>query len=275
MKIAFIITVYKKDNPIFFKEAIDSIVKQTYGFEDINIYLGVDGELTEELNEYIQSHSSNFYKIVHNPKNKGLAFTLNRLIEVLEDEKYIFRMDADDICYPERVSKQIAYMRENPSVLISGGSIEEFDENGRVNIVRSYPSNTEKAKSYIYKASIFAHPAVCFNQMFFGQGFRYDEMRRFSQDIDLWFWALKNNVEVGNISDIVLKLRVSSDFYKRRSYKKALGEFRIYYKGIVQNYGFGFKLIYPMARLLTRLLPVFIVKFIYKGRLRKMLNQRE
>lgn len=274
-KVAFIITVYKNDNPCFFEESVSSIINQTYGFENINIYLGVDGKLTDELNKYIKNNLSNFYKIVRNTENKGLAFTLNRLVEVLEDEEYIFRMDSDDICCPNRVLKQITYMQENSSVLISGGAIEEFDKNGRVAMVRSYPDNTEKAKDYIYKASIFAHPAVCFNKEFFIRGFRYNTTHKFSQDVDLWFLALKNNIEVGNISDIILKLRVNPDFYKRRSYKKAFGEFRIYYKGIIQNYGFGFKLIYPVMRLLARLLPIFIVKFIYKGGVRKFLNQKK
>ena len=35
MKIAFIITVYKNDKLKYFKEAIDSIVNQDYGFENI------------------------------------------------------------------------------------------------------------------------------------------------------------------------------------------------------------------------------------------------
>ena len=72
---------------------------------------------------------------------------------------------------------------------------------------------------------------------------------------------------------MVLQLRVQDNFYKRRSYKKAIGEFKIYYKGITNNYGFSMKLIYPVLRLGLRLFPVFLVEKIYNSSLRKLLNR--
>ena len=77
--VACIITVYKNDNPIFFKEALDSIIGQTYGIENINIYLGIDGNIPKELEEIISSNDKFIYKIVKNSQNSGLAFTLNKL----------------------------------------------------------------------------------------------------------------------------------------------------------------------------------------------------
>ncbi len=273
MEVAFIITVYKKDKLSFFEKAISSIVNQNYGFDKINIYLGVDGPIPVEIQEFIELNESLFFKIIRNEENKGLGFTLNKLIEELENEDLIFRMDSDDICYLDRVSKQVAYMKENPKILISGGAIEEFDERGNINMIRFYPADTQKAKKYIYKASIFAHPAVCFNKVFFNKDFRYNVEHKFSQDVALWFEALEKGIEVGNIKDIILKLRVTPNFYKRRSREKALGEFYIYYHGILRNYGVGVKLIYPVLRLLLRLMPVRLVKLIYKDNFRRILNK--
>lgn len=272
-RVAFIITVYKGDKTDYFKEAIASITQQDYGFENINIYLGIDGDLTSDIEKYISTHRKIFYKVVKNPENKGLAFTLNKLIDNIEDESFVFRMDSDDICYLDRVSKQVNFMQNNTSVLISGGAIEEFSDDEGVKMLRKYPKNTGLAKKYIYRASIFAHPAVCFNKQFFNKGFRYDASHKFSQDVDLWFKALKENINVANIEDVILKLRVQDNFYKRRSYKKALGEFKIYYKGIINNYGFSTKLIYPLLRLLFRLLPVIIVEKIYNSNFRRLLNK--
>jgi len=51
-KIAFIITVYKNDKLEYFKEAIESIINQNYGFWNINIYLGIDGPLSNGLEAY-------------------------------------------------------------------------------------------------------------------------------------------------------------------------------------------------------------------------------
>jgi hypothetical protein len=272
-QISFIITVYKNDKLEFFKEAIESIVNQDYGFDNINIYLGIDGELFNSTQNYINDNVALFYKVVQNEENRGLAFTLNRLIEILEDEKYVFRMDADDICKTNRVSKQTAFMENHSNISIIGGAIEEFSGNGIVNMTRTYPKTTEEAKKFIPKASIFAHPTVCFKKSFFDADFKYSEQYRFSQDLALWYDALANGFEVSNIDDVVLELRVTKDFYKRRSYKKAFGEFRIYYNGIKKLYGFNWRFIYPVARLVTRLMPVGIVKIIYNEKFRKILNK--
>lgn len=101
------ITVYKNDKLEFFAQAIESIVNQDYGFANINIYLGIDGNLPDDIKTYIEENKQYFYKIVQNEQNRGLAYTLNRLIEVLEDEEFVFRMDSDDICNFNRVSKQL------------------------------------------------------------------------------------------------------------------------------------------------------------------------
>ncbi len=184
-KIAFIITVYKNDKLEFFKQAVESILKQDCGFENINIYLGIDGELLDETANYIESNKEQFYHIVQNESNKGLAFTLNRLIEILEDEEFVFRMDSDDICKNDRVSKQVAFMEQHKNISIIGGAIEEFGEDGVVKMTRTYPKTTKEAKQFIAKASIFAHPAVCFRKTFFEKGFKYSEQYRFSQDLAL------------------------------------------------------------------------------------------
>jgi hypothetical protein len=272
-KVAFIMTVYKNDKLKFFKETIESIVNQDYGFENINIYLGIDGELPDDIKEYIEEKKEYFYKIVQNKRNKGLAYTLNRLIEVLEDEKYVFRMDSDDICKQYRVSKQVNFMKSNLYIEIIGGAIEEIDEDGIVKMIRTYPKSTEIAKKFIPKASIFAHPTVCFRKSFFDKGFRYSEKHRFNQDLALWYEALVKNIQISNIDDVVLSLRTSNDFYKRRSYKRAFGEFGIYWEGIIKLYGYNWRIIYPIARLVIRLMPVSIVKLIYSEKFRKSLNK--
>ncbi len=61
-KLAFIMSVYKNDKLKYFKEAVESIINQDYGFENINIYLGIDGEIGNDIEDYIKSNSHYFYK---------------------------------------------------------------------------------------------------------------------------------------------------------------------------------------------------------------------
>ena len=271
-KVAFIMSVYKNDKLKYFKEAVESIINQDYGFENINIYLGIDGEIGNDIEDYIKSNSHYFYKIIKNETNQGLAYTLNRLIDALDNEEYIFRMDSDDISKLDRVTKQIMYMENNPDIEISGGSIEEIDEDGNIKGIRKYPKDTQSAKRYIPKASIFAHPTVCFRKSFFDKCFRYDKRYTGIEDIALWFVLLENDIQIGNIEDIVLNFRLSKNLYNRRGYAKAFDEFKIYWNGTLKLYGINYRLIYSIMRLITRFMPPSIVKIIYTKNIRKILN---
>lgn len=273
--VACIITVYKNDHPEYFKEALNSIINQSYKASDIHIYLGIDGNLSMELTKIIKDYESSFYKILKNDINKGLAYTLNNLIENLEDEIYIFRMDSDDICYKDRFEKQINYMNENQDVMVLGGAINEINNKKESLFIRTYPKNTKQAIEYIYKASIFAHPTVCFRKDIFNKGYRYNSTNRFNEDIELWYKFLIDEINVSNIDDIVLYFRKNNNFYKRRGLKKAFKEFEIYFRGNSKLFGvLNWKQIFPILRFFSRLLPTKIAKYLYQSDIRKRLNNK-
>ena len=49
---------------------------------------------------------------------------------------WVFRMDTDDICVPNRFEKQVAFIEQHPETIIFGGQIAEFGEN--VNDIVAY-----------------------------------------------------------------------------------------------------------------------------------------
>ena len=55
--IAVLLPVYKKDNPEFFKIAVNSLVAQT--LQDFKIFLGVDGPIEGELDEAVKGYEQN------------------------------------------------------------------------------------------------------------------------------------------------------------------------------------------------------------------------
>ena len=59
-------------------------------------------------------------------KNKGLGETLRVAVEKTQCD-YVARMDADDICLPERFETQMKCFEEHPEVSVVGGQIVEFD----------------------------------------------------------------------------------------------------------------------------------------------------
>lgn len=68
-------------------------------------------------------------RLLRNDRNRGLAWTLNRAID--EARGVLFaRMDADDICYPERLAQQVAYLAREPRVDLLGTRAIAFRDDG-------------------------------------------------------------------------------------------------------------------------------------------------
>lgn len=216
-KIAFLITVYKNDSLEFFIQAINSIVEQDFDFEKINIYLGIDGLLPDNIMSYITENKGLFYKTIQNKKNKGLAYTLNRLIENLDEEEFIFRMDSDDICRLDRVTKQVEILNNNQELLLIGSDLIEIDINGRELRYKKMPNNHKDIINYSIARNPFNHPSVALRKSFFTIVGKYDESLIKSQDYELWARALTKNIEYTNINEPLIYFRIASDYMKKRN----------------------------------------------------------
>ena len=82
---------------------------------------------------------------------------------------------------------------------------------------------------------------------------------------------------ISSIPDIVLKFRRLSDVFHRRRRKKNLWcEFRIYCNGIRRIYGpISTKYVFPVMRMLLKLMPTAIVKWAYQSNIRKKLTEKQ
>ena len=72
-----LMTVYKKDNPSFVKQGIDSMLEQTVVTNDF--VLVCDGSLTDELDALIDKYETDnkeFFHVVRLEKNIGLGAAL-------------------------------------------------------------------------------------------------------------------------------------------------------------------------------------------------------
>lgn len=266
MSLAVIICVYKNDNPLFFKQAIESIPDKD-GDDNVNIYLHVDGPIPKEISHFI-NNSSRFHKVIYSEKSIGLAKGLNKLISSLGNERYIFRMDSDDINYPSRFAKQKLFMDSNLHIEMSGGAITEFI-NTTDNIVanRIYPNTPEDIKRYLKKGSPFAHVTMCFKRSFFDNYGLYPIDAPLNEDISLWFQAIKKGVVATNIEDSLVLVRMDGA-YSRRKFNKAWPELKIYF---IKNLYLGQPTLYPVLRFIFRLAPAGFVKKLYNSKFRNII----
>lgn len=270
MTISVLMSVYKSEQPAFMDRALQSVwTGQT--LKPDQIVLIEDGPLGDGLLEVITAWKERLGErmVIHrNEVNLGLTKSLNIGLRYVTSD-LIARMDSDDISDLHRFERQVAFLEVHPDIDIVGGSLQEFDEGNPCLNVRHYPRTNEEAMKYIMKASPLAHPTVMMRRKLFDSGLRYDERFRTNQDLALWFDALATGHKIANLQEVTIYFRRDASLYKRRNRSRAIGEFKIYMRGIYRMKGaFTLAYLYPLARLAFRLMPTTVVRWIYGSRLR-------
>ncbi len=192
----------------FLSDAIESILTQTYkNFEFIIIN---DGSTDNSL-KIIQSYDDNRIIIIDNDKNIFLAASLNKGIKKAKG-KYIVRMDADDISMPDRLSKQVRYMENNPNIGISG-TCSEIIGYGSGHGKYSQENNIIKYK-LLYECHLL-HPTIIIRRdLIKDHELYYNESYRKNQDYELFTRAI-DITDFGNLPDYLIKYRQSEENIKR------------------------------------------------------------
>jgi glycosyltransferase involved in cell wall biosynthesis len=204
------------------------------------------------------------------PKNLGLGLALRVAIEACNFD-LIARMDADDIARTDRFALQEIKMRENPNLVLLGGSIEEFSElKGDLSRVRHVPQTDTAIRKRAFTRNPFCHTTVIFRKCAVLAAGNYRHQPGF-EDYDLWLRMFKLPGEFLNLNEILVDVRVGNGLIRRRrGWSYLLAELR-FLKSCWQNElisGRGV-LISSLVRIPARILPAFTLDYLYSKLLRR------
>lgn len=131
----------------FIGESIKSVLSQTYTNLELII---VDDCSTDNTDETVKPFlADKRVKYLKNENNSGAALTRNRALREANGEWIAF-LDSDDLWRPEKLEKQIAFMKSG-GYKFSYHDYEKIDENSDpLNIYVSGPKVVTKRKMYRY-----------------------------------------------------------------------------------------------------------------------------
>ena len=110
-------------------EAIESILNQSYS--NLEILLIINGPNSNEIKDDISKKFQDDRLIYHIINFGGTANAANYgLIKAKSD--FVARIDADDLCYPQRLSQQLKFLIQNPEYGVVGSKVVLIDENNRI-----------------------------------------------------------------------------------------------------------------------------------------------
>lgn len=167
----------------YVKEAIDSVLRQTYS--DFKL-LVVDDCSTDNTLEVVRGINDPRIRIAAFPDNVGLAENLNRGMALIETE-YVARMDGDDIAESFWLEKEVAVLDAHPEIGICSGGFERF---GTVKSLVRFPERHEEClANMLFECSVIV--PVFRMSLYRDQGLRYSTDAFPAEDYRFWAECLR------------------------------------------------------------------------------------
>jgi len=207
--VTVLMSVYNGE--LYLREAVESILDQS--FKDFEFLIVDDGSTdgTREILEHYRRHPK--IRVVFNERNVGLTRSLNIGLKLARG-KYIARMDADDIAYPDRLECEVGKIEEDQLICVVSSWFDTVGgDTGFYSLVRKINTPEEIFYSLFWRNCI-AHPTVLFSKSRVLSVGGYDERYRSSQDYDLWV-RLSRMCKMVKIQKALLVRRVHSDMISR------------------------------------------------------------
>ena len=264
MKLSVIISLYLKNDPVFLKESLASILNQTRPADEV--ILIENGPLTDEIHsvvEWFMQESPNTIKIAFE-ENHVFAYALNAAVRASHGE-FIARMDTDDISLEKRFERQLDYMEKNPDVDCLGTWAYEITSKGELYFEKQMPVTHEECYELFKKRDCMIHPTVMFRRSYFEKAGMYPEDTYFGEDTVMWAQGFANGCIFANLPEYVFKFRLDEDFFnRRRGWKLAKSILSLRWRVNKMLHYPSVTYLYAIAYAFAKMLPTSLLNLVYK-----------
>lgn len=210
--------VYIKDNPEWFKTAVESILNQTV--KPSEVVLVVDGPVNAQLDAVITHYENNpIFRVVRLPENVGHGKARRAGLTHCRYE-LVALMDADDISASNRFEKQLEMFEADESLAIVGSNITEFvEEPDNVVGARVVETNDAAIKADMKVRCPMNQVTVMFRKSAVDKVGGYMDWFN-EEDYYLWLRMYLDGARFANLPDHLVNVRVGKEMYQRRGGKK-------------------------------------------------------
>jgi glycosyltransferase involved in cell wall biosynthesis len=211
-----VVMATRNDDPLFLAQAIDSIKAQTYS--DWELVVADDSDRRDTI-QVLESYASELgetkFRLLRNDPPLGLPRSINRALAASRGQ-LVARMDGDDLCLPDRLEAQVAYLEEHPDVGIVGSDIEIVDADLGHLSIRQYSKSERDIVSLSFIRNPLAQPTVMMRRSVLDRIGPYDVKCERAEDYELWLRAIKRSVKLANMDRVLLKYRISETYSRKR-----------------------------------------------------------
>jgi glycosyltransferase involved in cell wall biosynthesis len=190
-------------------EALDSLACQT--LRDIEV-IAVDDGSVDATAAILQARAEldRRFHVITQP-HTGLVEALNRGLRACQSP-YIARMDSDDLCHPERLERQLAYLASHSEISVLGCKVAGFPPASvrqgyklYIDWLNSLTTDVDIRRE-MFVESPLAHPSVVYRKDWVLRVGGYQD-RGWPEDYDLWLRLYLAGARFAKVPEILLEWR--------------------------------------------------------------------
>lgn len=200
--VSIIVPVYQVESYIV--ETMDCVYGQTYENWELLLIDDCGGDRCVEIMEdYIRQKGDSRIRLIRQPSNMGAAKARNRGLKEAKG-RYIAYLDADDLWVPEKLERELAYLKEKEAAFVfTGYEFAGQDGNGTGKVV-TVPESLNYKEAL--KNTIIFTSTVMFDTEKTGREILEMPVMK-SEDTALWWRILRNGYVAWGLDENLVKYR--------------------------------------------------------------------
>jgi glycosyltransferase involved in cell wall biosynthesis len=155
----------------------------------------IDDGSSDRSSAIVEEFQDERIRLTRESSSAGLAARLNQAVALARGE-FIARMDADDVCFPERLSRQVARLREDAQLDLVSCGVVVFTSGGE--LIGEMPMGLDHRDivAQPFVGFPFPHPTWCGRADWFRKN-PYDSRLRYAEDQDLLLRSFRHSKLAG------------------------------------------------------------------------------
>lgn len=185
--ISIIVPVYNAEN--FILETMDCVLAQTYPEWELLMVEDCGSDRSAEvIAQYAEEKQESRIRLIRQPSNQGAARARNRGLKEAKG-KYIAYLDADDLWMPEKLERELAFLKDKDAAFVFTG-YEFADENGRGMGKVVHVPKTLSYRQALSNTTIFTTTVMFDTEKIPKEQLKMPEIK--SEDTALWWKVLRS-----------------------------------------------------------------------------------
>jgi glycosyltransferase involved in cell wall biosynthesis len=155
----------------------------------------IDDGSSDRSSTLVEGFHDERIRLVRESSSAGLAARLNQAVALSRGE-FIARMDADDICFPERLARQVARLREDTRLDLIGCGAVVFTSRGKLIGEMPVGLDHQDIVARPFVGFPLPHPSWCGRASWFRKN-PYNPELRYAEDQDLLLRSFRHSKLAG------------------------------------------------------------------------------